>query len=318
MPGTASLNLTSAQALRDYVEDFSDSLIVQGFYGHKTADYSTPHENVKGKKWLTSLLISDLARRWAKQFNAPADTLNFKPRALITEDAKVELEIYPKDFESSYLGKKRKKGQGMDIPFEGEIMSQVMKKLAQEMDFAHINGSAAATPASTDLLKQLFNGLAVLITELIADGHAPETVPGGTITESNILPHTAALIDGIGDGYREGDLQLFMSKVNARKYYNAWVTKYNGNKPQVTYVNGVQTLEMEQEEGKIVVLPSWKGNRMVCTPTGNLHHGYDDISDWTMFNFKEDIRCIKFWMDFKFGVQLFLPDENAFMVNNLV
>jgi hypothetical protein len=313
MPGTSSLNLTSAAALRDYVEDFQDELIVQGFYGHRTADYSTPHENVKGKKWLTNLTVQDLARRWAKQFTPTDDVIGFKPRALITEDAKVELQIYPKDFESTYLGNKRKKGQGMDIPFEGQIMMQVMKKLAQEFDFAHLNAVETATPLSTDLFKVLFNGLFALFTELQTGGHAPLVLPGGGITQNNILDIVNDLVSGLGTAYREGDIQVFMNKAQSRLFYNAWVAKYNGQKPNVTWANGVKKIELEEGEGEIIVLPSWNSNRMVATPPGNFHHGYDDITDATSFQFEQNKRSIDFWMDFKFGVQIFIPEEKALM-----
>ena len=315
---SASLNLTSAAAFRDYVEDMGDQLIAQGFYGFKTADYMTVHEGVKGKKILTSLMVNDLARRWAKQFNAPLDTIVFAPRELNVEFAKVELEIYPQDFESTYLGKKRKKGQGMDIPFEGDIMMQVMKKLAQELDIATIQGVKAATPASTDLLKQLYHGLLKLITDLIAAGHAPYVVAGGALTTANIMTVVRDMQDGIGEAYKEGDLEIYMSLVNMNKYFDAHVTKYQGIKPQVRFVNGVKQTRTEDESGWIIGLPSWKNSNRICvTPPGNFHLGYDDIVDWQSFNFKDDIRSIKFWMDFKMGVQIFLAEESAFMVNNL-
>jgi hypothetical protein len=313
MAGTASLDLTSVQALRDYVEDFSDDLIVQGFYGHKTALYSTPHENVKGKKYLNTLLISDLARRYSKQFSAPNDVIKFKPRAIITEDAKVELEIYPKDFETSYLGKKRKKGQGMDIPFEGEIMGQVMARLAQEFDIAHLQAVETQSPASTDLMKQVFNGLFKVFDQIQADGHAPLATPSGGITELNILDICKDLIDNIAPGYNEGDLQIFMNKRYARMFQNAWTKKYVGQKASITWTDKVKTIETEEGDAKVIVLPSWNSNRIVCTPPGNFHHGFDDQLDWSQFNFLQFIRCIKFWMDFKFGVQVIVPDEDALM-----
>jgi hypothetical protein len=319
MPNTASLNLTSAQSLRDYVEDFGDDLIYQGFYGFKTADYMTPHEGVKGKKWLTTMLVADLARRWQKQYNAPNDLINFKPRALEVEAAKVELTIYPQDFESTYLGKKRKKGQNMDIPMEGDIMMQVMKKLAQEFEVGVHQAEESAVPAPTDLLKQLFNGYNVLIADLISGGHAPVSVPGGVLTTSNIIPHLAEMVDAVGDGYKEGDLEVIMSSINARKYFDAHVAKYNGSKPETRRVNGVKQYRLEDESGWIVPLPGRKNsNRIIVTPPGNLHWGYDDVNDWTVFNFEQNKRAIDFWMDFKIGVQIFIAEESAFVVNNLV
>jgi hypothetical protein len=279
----------------------------------------TVHEGVKGKKILNSLMVGDLTRRWAKNFDAPADTLIFAPRELSVEFSKVELEIFPQDFESTYLGKKRRQGQGMDIPFEGDIMMQVMKKLAQEIDIAVVQGVKAATPASTDMLKNLFHGLLKLVTDLIAAGHAPYMVPGGTLTTANIMTVVNDMVDGIGEGYKEGDLEIYMSSLNMRKYFDAHVTKYQGNKPVTRYVNGVYQMRTEDESGWIIGLPSWKAsNRIVVTPPGNFHLGYDDVADWQSFNFKDDIRCIKFWMDFKMGVQLFIAEESAFMVNNLV
>lgn len=317
MGATASLTLTSAAALRDYVEDFGDQLIVQGFYGHRTADYSTPHENVKGKKYLTGLTVGDLAKRWAKTFSASQDVLNFKPRALVVEPAKVELQIYPQDFESTYLGKMRKKGQGMDIPFEGEIMMKVMQKLAQELDNAHLNGDAAASPASTDLLSALFDGTMKLIDDLVVAGHDELALPVAGFTVNTALDVVNDLIMGLASPYRLGDTQVFMNKAQARIYYNAWVLKYNGNASAVRFENGVQKMELEYAQGEVIVLPSWTSARIVATPPGNFHHGYDDIADWTSFKFEQNKRAIDFWLDFKFGVQIFIPEESAFMITEV-
>lgn len=317
MGATASLNLTSAAALRDYVEDFGEELIVQGFYGHRTADFSTPHENVKGKKTLTSLEVGDLAKRFEKTFTPSQDKLTFKPRTLITEDVKVELQIFPKDFESTYLGNKRKKGQGMDIPFEGQIMQKLMQKLMQEFDYAHLNAIESNAPVSTDLMRQLFNGLFPLFDELVTDGHAELALPLAGWTVDTALDIVNDLVMGLASPYRLGDVNVFMNKAKARIYYNAWVKKYAGSKPMVTWENGVQKIELEEGQGHVVVLPSWISPRVVATPPGNFHHGYDDVSDWTSFNFEQNKRSIDFWMDFRFGVQVFLPEESALMMTEI-
>ena len=189
MPGTGSINLASAESFRDYVEDFGTELFGRAYYGFESANIATLHEGVKGKKILTELIMGDLARRWAKNFTPTEDQLNFKPRTLEVSTCKVELQICPQDFESTYLGMFRRKGQNHDdIPFEGYILDKIMKKLAQEFEVAFHQAQKAGTPAAADLMKQTFDGLNKVIADEIAAGYAPVATPGGCLLYTSPSP----------------------------------------------------------------------------------------------------------------------------------
>ena len=316
MPGTGSMNLTSAQAFRDYVEDIADGLFGRAYIGFKSADIVQLHEGVKGKKILTELIMGDLARRWNKNFAPTEDQLNFRPRTLEVSTCKVELQICPQDFESSYLGNFRKKGQGRDIPFEGYILDKVMKKLNQEFEVALHQAVAAASPATTDLMKQTFNGINFILADLITNGgYAPVATPGGALTATSIIPTLEAMWNKLSDAYKDGEVEVYGTYAQTRLYQTAYAAKYNGNKPEVDAMGRVR---LEFGEGWLKPLPGRSGsNRLIMTPMNNIHYGIDAPADSQIMQFEDDKRNIDMWMDFNVGTQIGIVDEDVLVINDL-
>lgn len=317
MPGTGSINLASAESFRDYVEDFGTELFGRAYYGFESANIATLHEGVKGKKILTELIMGDLARRWAKNFTPTEDQLNFKPRTLEVSTCKVELQICPQDFESTYLGMFRRKGQNHDdIPFEGYILDKIMKKLAQEFEVAFHQAQKAGTPAAADLMKQTFDGLNKVIADEIAAGYAPVATPGGTLTATSIIPTLEAMWNKLSDAYKPGEIEVYGSYAHTRLYQTAYAAKYNGNKPAVDAMGRVR---LEFGEGWLKPLPGRSGSdRLIMTPSENLHYGIDAPEDSQIMKFENNKRNVDMWMDFNVGLQVGLVDEDVFVVNDLV
>ena len=316
MPGTGSPNFTAAAGFRSYVEEFHDELISRAFYGFKTKPFLTSHEGIKGKLVLTELIVADLIRRYNKAFAPVEDTLDFQPRELVVTRAKVELQICPKDFESSYLGMYRKKGQSdRDIPFEEYIINKVFDKIDQEFEHGFWNAVASGAPASSDKFAQLFDGVLHIISDLIAAGHTPVATPGGSITNSNALDVVEAMWGQLNDAYKDMEVDLFGSYANARKYWNHHIAKYQGAKPEM---NAQGHIKLEYGEGWFIPVPGLSAsNRLVMTPRGNMHDAIDDTSDSTVFNFEQNKRNVDFWMDFMYGIQVAIDHEEVFVFNDL-
>src|SRR5688572_20216139 len=120
---SASVDFTNAAALQDYIRKFMPELIGKLYHGFPSAQIFTPHEGVKGEMILTEMVLGTLVQQWTKTFNPLANKITFKPRTLRVVPAKVDLQIYPQEFESTYLGMARRPGfQPNDLPFQGFIM----------------------------------------------------------------------------------------------------------------------------------------------------------------------------------------------------
>lgn len=316
MPGTGSLNLTDAASFQSYVQEFSDELYSRAFYNFATNPYLTVHEGVKGKKVLTKLVVADLARRYAKAFAPVDDTLSFTPRVLEVNKVKVELSIVPKDFETTYLGMFRQKGQSdRDIPFEGYILNDVFGKLDEEFESAIWAAVAAGTPAATDKMIAVFNGFKKIIADLIVAGHTPVTTPGGALTNSNMLQLLEDMWGALHPAYQTAQVDAYCAPETARKYWNNHITKYQGVKPEMVGNN----IRLEYGEGLLIPLPGLAGSqRIIMTPRGNLHWGIDAPADSSVFNFEQNKRAVDMWMDFNVGAQVAFTEDNILVVNDLV
>ncbi len=317
MAAAESINHATAESFQDYVRDFSDQIIGRTFYEGPDLEQATPHEGIKGEEVLSELIVGDLAVRYGKTFESRADQLEFKPKVLKVEKNKVELMITPKDFETSYLGAFRKKGQDDEfIPFEGFIMNRVFSKLRNEIQHAFWRGEAAAAPAATDLLRETSDGILTHAAALQAAGHTVVPVPGGVYTEDNILSQLHDMYTTADAAYQYGlGFNFNMSPANALLAASAYALKYQ-REPVINPID--HSFSLEFGRGRVVPRPHMAGsNRVLLTDMENLHYGYDDLLDTANFGFQKDIRSIKFWLDFNFGTQIGLTDDDIFVMNDL-
>ena len=280
----------------------------------------TVYEGIKGQKVLTELRINSLAKRWAKTFDPTAGIINFVPRTLYTYPAKIDFEIFPQEFEASYLGKFRMKGQKMDIPFEGYIMEKLMLQLAAELNNACINGVAAGVPAGTDLLAALFNGITKIAKLARTGGHTAIPVAGGAYTTANIIGEFNEMRDSLGGTKEQDKVVAYCSVANGRLYLDAYRAKHQGNDPMLQRdANGLITaIMMEDGDGWIYPLHGWgTSNFVLMTFEGNFAYAVDDVADYNAFRFKDQIRSIQFAMDFKVGVEFAFLSTDYVAMNDL-
>jgi len=316
-----SLDLTNAQALRDYVEDYNNVLIEQMFSGFDSAEYSTAHDGIKGKRYFTTMKVGKLVKRWSKKFNPDSGTLGFSPRPLEVDKVKLELEIYPQDFETSYLGRYRQKGQGMDIPFEGQIMNSVMNKLGQEIEFGFWNAKPSATPSESDFLADTTRGILYHLLEMIASADVTVVgTPGGAVTVDNLLDLLDTMYKAYGTAYKKGVKTFLCSPEIAQLYFAAQKKKYPYDPvTSQTNANGLIMYKLLTGTSWLVPLPGMSGSsRIILADKDDLHYGMDSFLDINSFNVERYERYYKFWLDFDFGTQIIIPEPAAMVVNDLV
>lgn len=315
----SSVNFDQAAAFRSYIETHRDDLIIQAFTNFEAADYARGIEGVKGKQVLPSLMVGKLSKRWTKAFTPTADALRFGFQTIETHKAKIDLEIYPQDFEGNHIvGRKRLPGQGKDIPYEAEMFSQVSAKLDEEISNAFWNGESAATPTVNDDLDQLFDGQ-IKLFDAFGNANKIEVapVPGGDYDDDNIIPHFKQMRLTQGKGYRKDVANMFVvSPQVGDTYFNAVRSRKKGGDPMTRYVNGVRQIRTEDNTAWIAEIADLDGTEFAAlmNPTA-MWYAFDAFSDISGFNVKEDVRCYKFWMDYMFGVQLIVPEANAVVWN---
>lgn len=312
---SSSLNLTSAAALQAYVRSYDFNLLGKMFHGFMSAPFLTPHANVKGEMLLTEMIIGDLVKRWKKTFEPTQGAIDFKPRLLSVKPCKIDLELYPQEFASTYLGHAQRPGfNNLDNPFEGYMLNKIFEKKDTEKDFAIWQGDEAAVPADSDGLSLLFDGYLKIIADGLVAGDIT-SVATGAPTLSDMVEQTESVYKALPPVMRTKLVYIFMSVDNWALYAESYRENFSKNYMQKS-LNGFELIKLDGGNAWIVPMPGMgASNRIIATTADNLHYGFDLESD-EFLNFKDDIRCIKMWGDFKLGAQIGILHNNVIKVNN--
>jgi hypothetical protein len=315
----SSVNFDQVKAFRSYVESNREELVVQAFTDFEAADYATGIEGVKGKQILPTMMVGKLSKRWTKAFTPSQDAIKFGFETIETHKAKVELEIFPQDFENNHItGRKRAKGQGTDIPYEGNMFAQVSAKVTAEISDAFWNGESATTPTVDDDLNELFDGQRKLFKSYGQSGKIEAVaVPGGAYNPDNIIKHFKDMRLAQGAGYRKALTNAFLvSPEVANMYFDAVRAVKKGGEPTVRYVNGVRQIRTEDNTAWIAEIADLEGTEFAALldPT-RMFYAFDAFSDTNGFKMLETVRGYDFWMDYMFGVQLVVPEPYAVVYN---
>lgn len=308
----SSATYTSAEALQAYVQDFGDQLISEIFFQFDTAQDVTVHENVKGRKTLTELVIGDnLVKRYRSQHDPVSGAVDFQPPTLITHDLKVDLDFVPKDFESSYLGQFRQPGQNpRDLPFEAMIMMKVKEAVHQEIEKAVWAAEATATPAALDNVNLVFDGFNQVIEDAVTATDVTATTTGA-ITASNIVTSVETVFDALADPYKMGQTTCFVSPQNFIRY----MRKYRADFGKYTNPTNMRE-KLDFADCTLRATSGLTGSdKIIITPSSNLHIGIDGVDDYSVFNIWQTGRQVFFEMDFKLGVQIGLLKDGPLAVN---
>jgi len=314
---SASVSFTNAEAFQDYIRDYAPQLIGKLFHGFNTGNLITPLEGVKGQMVLTENTLGTLVQRWAKTFDPTADAIGFNPRTLRTYPAKVDLQIYPQEFESSYLGMSRKPGfQPDDMPFEAYVLDRVIAKVQAEKETAIWQGVEDATPDAGDALIEIFDGfLQIIVEELVLGTITAVTTAAHSTT--NAVGNAELVHAGLAPQYQTEETYMFCSVAFARMYNQNYRTdfgKYVGTEKR----NGMDMIRLDF--GNCWLVPTvgmGTSSRLICTPASNLYYGYDVAMDDKFIRVEQNHRSLDFMIDFKIGCQIGIVHDDILRVNNL-
>lgn len=311
-----SLDLTSAAAFQDYVQSYDFNLLGRMFHGFASAPYLTPHANVKGRETLTEMQIGNLIKRFKKEFAPGSGTFKFVPRHLDVIAAKIDEQIYPQEYASTYLGLAQRQGfNHQENPFEGYILNKLFQKKDNEKDIAIWQGEAIGSPTDTSPLVDLMDGFLKRITDALSNNEIT-AVSTGALTLDDMVTQTESVYKGLGSEQRNEQVTIFMSVDNWALYAESYRENYSKNYAQKE-IAGLQPIRLDGGNAWIVPMPGMgTSDRIIATTVDNMHYGFDSESDDKMMNFEKNHRAIDWYMDFKFGCQIGIMHDSVIRVNN--
>jgi len=317
----SSVNYDIVKGFMSYILTQRDDLTIESFTDFNAANFAIGIEGVKGKQILPKLWVGQLSKRWTRAFTPDADTLKFGYDMIETHKAKVELIIYPQDFESSAItGRWSPKGQKTAvIPQEERMFSQVKARLKQEIGDAFWNGKETATPLVTDDLDQLFNGQRELFKAKGAAGQINVVpIPTGNYTASNVAQHLKAMRNtGMGKAYKNDPNNAYIASPSVVSTYEDLILTPGLSYKLVTEtVNGVKRIRDIFNSSWIYEMPELEGTDFCAYLNPNrMFYAFDAFSDTNTFDCLPVPRGMSFWMDYMFGVQCVTPKPEAIVWN---
>ena len=317
----ANTDYSLVAGYKAFVEEISSDIFTKLFYGFRTANLATLHEGVKGKKVWTEQQMLTLAKAYFANFN-PGDTNALVPVVLETNANKVEHKEIPQEMEDTYLGFLRRNGfNHQEWPLERYTVENLLKKLNQEFENAVWQGDKKATAlAEGDAMAITFDGFLKIIADAItATDLTPVTT--GAITEANILANLKLMYAELSPELKAAGTDIFMSYANFDKYVAAMDAVHPNS--DAAYVElgaaGYNGIRYRQGAGNTTIIPvagMGTSDRILMIPRENLHIGFDSMSDWSNFNFEQQVRELLYWMDFKIGVTITLLRDGIAVVND--
>jgi len=305
---SASLKITDAASYKAYAEKNYPKILSKLFLGFPLAQICVPHSNVKGKMPLTEIVVGNLVKRWNKTFGATADAVEFQPRTLLTELVKIDLEIYPQEFEGSYLGEMMKPGQNPDeLPFQEYVLNSVLAKKNQECEIAGWIGDAAGSPQSTDLLSAVINGFATIARDEATAGNLT-AVTTGALSDDYAVEAFEDVYNALDEAVRVNEVAIICSKAAQTKYIRDYRAKHGAN----TITNSFMQFDLGNVRW---VTSQGTGDLIMMTPIENLHYGFDMESDAAL-RFENSKRSIAMMMDFRIGFQFGIVSNGFLAINN--
>jgi hypothetical protein len=304
-----SLKITDAATYKAYAEKFAPELLTLLHLGFETSTKVTAHANVKGRKVLTEMIMGNLVKRWKASFDKTDNAVEFVPRVLSTELVKVDLEIYPQEFEGSYLAEMMKPGQNpTELPFQKYILEKILAKKAEEDETAVWTGEAEAIPGALDPLAQVIDGFMTIAKEEASSGNIT-AVATGALSDTNAVEKFESVYLALHESVKKGVVDIWCSNAAMTKYIRDYRTRYGGNTITAQY------MQFDLGTVRWNVVPG-VGDFIMMTPKENLHYGFDGAADGNTIRFEASKRAIALMMDYRIGVQIGIVDNKILRIND--
>lgn len=301
-------------ALDQECAQFAPTLFAEALVGMESAKVMTVKPGVKDQLTLTEMSIGSVVKGWSKTFNPVSGAIELKPRILQVRMGKVDIEIYPEELRQSWLGMMMKPGVNQDdLPFERFILQQLGAKIQEELELEAIyNGvRSVGTPTNAG---ELFDGFGKLLDDAVGGGDVTETVTGA-ITSSNALDAVRTLWEAASPRLKRTKSRLYVSD----EVYLMYCQDYQSTVGSLPYNTSFDKVFVDGSGGRceITPVPSMGGSqRMLMTPEWNLVIGTDLVGDTNKINYDRELRSLRFAIDFAFGVQFGIVNDNVMVIND--
>ncbi|MBS7565141.1 hypothetical protein KHS38_12070 [Mucilaginibacter sp. Bleaf8] len=319
----SSIKLDKLSAtLGDFCRENTDVLISELVMDPKLDQRFAVLDDIKDEYPLPFLTVSDELVKPGndRKFEPVENAIEFDARILKVRDCKVDLQIFPADFEKVWLGKYKKQGsRGQDIPFEQFIFQVIILKARRAMLnkalYRGVYNAAGSTTATT-----MDGYLKLIADEIAADNIVP--VVTGAITQANCVDALISVYDALGEEYKEEGVQ---QKVNSTIF--DWVYRKTNPLINNTLVATQDLANGQAKKVNFMALPGTNctlvretglgtSQRVITCQKENMSYGVDSTGDDANIEVQRDKRALNLLIDFKAGVNFNEIHKNALAVND--
>lgn len=274
-------------------------------------------DGIKDETPLVNLSFGDVVKpRNYATFAPTDDAINADNRMLKTRGWKVDLEIFPLDFEKTYLAwyaqKKRTIKDWVDVPLEEYMVKGIMMKVQENIRKASFRGvyNGAGTTFSA-----ICDGFVTLMKADVAANKIP-TVALGAVNASNVIAKLELMAQELSDEYSNQLVYMHVSRKVWDMYITADPTSV-GRMMNIVDVPGMSPANRQEIYLRIGNIKLVRNIDLVhaddeteifCTIENNLIVGTNTQSDMNEIKFQEFNRSIKMMMDGTWGVNYALAN----------
>lgn len=298
--------------LEDYVKEHNLPLLKKSLFGSRTAALLGKQTGIKSAAAL-NLFDTDANFQTGTCEFSPSGSTTFTQRELKVADITVQEALCPRDLEKKWTQYEVVAGSAPDqIPFEQDYTERKADRVARNLEVAIWQGDTDSTDGNLNK----FDGLAKTISGSAAFIDATAVVTEVSVTKANVVSIVDAIYESIpSDVINEGDIHIFMSDTNYRKYTMALRDENNFNYAP----DGAQLDYPYPIDGRVTVsaVPGLNGSdEMFAGRASHMVIGVDLEGEDENFElwYSQDNRQVRFAMDFKYGVQVAFPEQIVYWV----
>jgi len=308
---SGSINFAALdQELKEYRQElFTEALVMM-----ESVAVMNLLPNIKDKLVLTSMVLGSLVKGWTKQFTPDAGTIELIPRVLHVQMGKTDVEIVPEELRATWLGMMMKPGVNQeDMPFERFILKMVGEKINEELELEGLFHGVRSVGTPTNA-GELFDGFGKIVADEIAATNLTETATG-VITNSNAIDAFREMWRSASPRLKRTKSRLYLSD----EVYAMYCEDYQSTHGALPYNNQYEKAFVDGSGNRcqITPLPSFGGSqRMILTPQWNMVVGTDQIGDTNKVNYQRLLRVLQFALDYVFGVQMVMVNDEVVVTND--
>jgi hypothetical protein len=269
--------------------------------------------NLKEPMAFTSFSMEDPSQPFRQAFEPKSDVGVFGKRIIAPQTGKVDLEIWPLKFRTTYLARKMQPGVNPEeIPYPRFFWDQVGINVGGYINKRSV-WHGVHNPAGTTT-QDIADGLGKIVSDEITAGNLDNVVTTGVITKSNAVEKFEDIVKSLPAEEREEEYVLLVPYA----LYDNYNFNYRGLFGGVTWNAGYVKRQLDGFPNITIMPCAFFGNsrRVVLTKTSNIGFGTDLLFDFEKMQIIPDIRVLKIAMHYVLAYQF--ADLRELYVNDQV